>query len=315
MNDMNFYNHPHWLPFYSSNGIVEINFYPDDEPTESTAIERLNAFIQSGLNLSSPNKDDKNSGRADFRLLDTFFSDSASCLVNIMDKVHSLIKQSGNKIEIQLLMADPHKSFAKSRAKSVSNEVNTDENFLADLTTSRTRIGLRKIAEAIEYYNRKIDSSPRTFVSKIPKEQPYSLYEKEIAQLIEYIGEEGEKENYNLKLLFFADVPSGPMFFIQNILIQGRFCYDLSSTRIPWMSIVNNPLCSYDFYDIFSMEFERIWQQSIKNNYRSPMEDEKLKIQKELDALKQSNEKLKTQIEKLQQENKQLNEYRSRFED
>jgi hypothetical protein len=316
MNKQDFKDNPNWLAFYSSNGIVEVNFYPDEEPNETVSIDRLNSFIKSGLNLSTPNSDDKNSSRADFRLLDTFFSDSASWLVEIMDKAHSLLQQNNKKVQIQILLADPRKSFAKSRAKSRSsfNELNLDCELSTSLAMDKAKTGLRKIAESIEYFDRKIDGKPRNFNSEIPEQHPDNLKEQEIIKLIEYIDDQGEKEKYNLKVLFFSEVPSGPMFFLQNILIQGRFCYDLSSTRIPWMSIVNNPLCSYDFYDIFSMEFERIWQQSIREDYRLPRESTESQLQQEIQNLKRSSEDLKTQVKKLTQENKQLQERIDRFE-
>ena len=297
INDKELREHPDWLPFRSANGIIEINFYPDREPNENTARERLNKFISSGLDLSTPNKDEHNRDRADFRLLDTSMSDSSFFLNKIIDEVKKIRKEDKKRGEIQILLADPEQDFAKTRAKSISDDPVENLSFLA---RNNARKGLRQIAEAVKYLAEEIsdrdDSLPPI---PLEKQDPQA----EINELLKYIDENGT--NYNLKLLFYSEVPSGPMYFLQNILIQGRFCSGFSAIKLPWMAIVNNPLCNYDFYDIFSNEFERIWKKSQEEDYRFPKEDNAM--QKEIENLRQENEHLR-------QANANLNERLQRFE-
>lgn len=235
-------------------------------------------------------------------------SECTDWLSKIMDKAYDLIKNN-KKVEIQILLADPQRSFAKSRAKSIYDELSIDDDFWAAKAIDRTKSGLRKIAEAIHYFGTKTTLSSN--LTNIPGQRIDAL--EEIEKLIQYIQEEGQKDDFSLELYFFSEVPSGPMFFLQNILIQGRFCYDLSSIKIPYFSIVNNPACSYDFYDIFSLEFERLWNNSKKENYLLPKNQDS-SLQKKLKTFEESNNKLKEKIKELEKKNSLLIQRLERFE-
>lgn len=290
---IDFQEHPDWLAFRASNGIVEVNFFPEEPPDDEIAQERLENFIKYGLSLSTQNKDPKNAQRADFRLLDTSMSDSSRILKEIFKRALQIQQLDRDRGKINILLADPESNFARTRAKSISGSEDEEQYFFRP--RQKTCEGLRTIAKKVNWFLNQLpefkDSTPKN-----PEERRDAELDEEIDELLDYIDECGQ--NCGLKLLFYSEVPSGPMYFVQNILIQGRYCSGFSATKLPWMAIINNPKCDNDFYDIFSDEFQRIWDNSLKLDYERPGKSHD-KTLAELIKLRQENEELRQENEKL----------------
>ncbi len=288
---IDFQENPDWLASRSSNGIIEVNFFPEKPPDDETAQLRLENFIKYGLELSTQNTDGKNSERADFRLLDTSMSDSSRILTEIFNRSFEIQKSDRKRGKINILLADPESNFARIRAKSI--DLDQEDYFFR--ARKKACKGLRTIATKVYWF---LDNSPnfKEPIPEKPQDKRDAEVEEEIDVLLEYINKHGK--NFGLKLLFYSEVPSGPMYFIQNILIQGRYCSGFSAIKLPWMAIVNNFKCDNDFYDIFSDEFQRIWDKSLELDYDRPgkitdeTSQEIIKLRQENEELRQENQKL-----------------------
>ena len=335
---INFQENPDWLACRASNGIIEVNFFPEEPPIDRIAQDRLEKFIKYGLDLSTQNQDDKNIQRADFRLLDTSMSDSSDILEEIFERAREiqklnkkskgyrflrlntipiiwlllqeidfiagilLLKKLVDRGTVNILLADPESNFAQTRAKSISR---SEEDYVF-LARHKTYEGLWTIAEQVYLFLEFLKKDLDEFKDSVPKNPEKRLdadLKEEIEILLNYINKYGKV--CGLKLLFYSEVPSGPMYFLQNILIQGRYCSGYSATKLPWMAIINNPKCDNDFYDIFSDEFQRIWEKSLKLNYNLPgkITDE---TSRELEKLRQENRQLRQENEELSRDNKEL---------
>ena len=284
---------PEWLPFRASNGIVEVNFFPEKLPDEDTAHSRLEHFIQYGLSISTQNTDDKNGRRADFRLLDTSMSDSSRILREIFRASLDIQRLHKKRGKIEILLADPLSSFAKTRAKSIS-DIEEDFAFRAQQKCSE---GLRAIAKQVNFI---LDDSASSHAidADVPGEKRDKDVLQEIEELTDYIKNFGAR--CGVELLFYSEVPSGPMYFLQSILIQGRYCSGFSAVKLPWLAIVNNPYCNNDFYDIFSDEFQQIWDSSAEAGYDKPGKALDL-TSVEIERLRKENEELQRKYDDLRQ--------------
>ncbi|MDJ0574709.1 MAG: hypothetical protein QNJ65_06025 [Xenococcaceae cyanobacterium MO_234.B1] len=294
---INFQENPDWLASRASNGIIEVNFFPEKPPDDETAQVRLENFIKYGLELSTQNIDSQNAERADFRLLDTSMSDSSRILTEIFNRSLEIQQSDSTRGKINILLADPESNFAITRAKSIDRAkfIEPDQEDYFFRARKKACNGLRTIATKVYWF---LHNSPNFNepIPEKPQDKRDAEVEEEIDALLEYINKNGQ--NFGLKLLFYSEVPSGPMYFIQNILIQGRYCSGFSAIKLPWMAIINNFKCDNDFYDIFSDEFQRIWDNSLELDYDRPGKIS-YETSQELIKLRQENEKLRQENQKL----------------
>jgi nucleoside phosphorylase len=164
-----------------------------------------------------------------FRLLDSFLSDALT-----VDLLAKILRLSTSAHPAQILIVDPESDFALARAKSIGQ-----------VAAKEVRIGICNILRAIQV------------VSKVSlPDLATSAFDDLLTLLHDYAP------GVTLEVRFYSEVPSGPHYFLKDILLSGRFCAGLSSSKLPWTMIVDNPHYKGDLYDIYSSEFERIWDKA-----------------------------------------------------
>ncbi|NEP36642.1 hypothetical protein [Moorena sp. SIO3B2] len=238
-----------WV-FKALNGIVDINFNTEK------SIEEFCNFVLSGLKKSGH----IGSNFRNFRLLDTSMNDSYTILQSTFRKANEIRAQNENSGGIQILLADPYSEFARNRAESISKN-----------PFQQPMSPMKKMEDSLE----QIIVSMRD-LAETQQRRPLPSCMEGVKPKLEFIHEYGK--DFGLRLLLYSDVPSGPMYFFQNILLKGRFCVGESAVNLPWMMIIDDPNCSKDFYNVFSDEFDRIWKLSEEENYQYPKE-KKLKAE------------------------------------
>lgn|GEM_PF-6204124 len=161
-----------------------------------------------------------------FRLLDTFLSDALN-----VDLLANIFRLSSLAHPTRILIVDPESDFALARAKSIGQ-----------VAAKEIRLGICNILSAIQ------------IVSGLQLPELAALTFDELLALLH-----DSVSRVMLEVRFYSELPSGPLYFLKDILLAGRFCAGVSSTRLPWMMIVDNPNYKGDIYDIYSAEFDRIW--------------------------------------------------------
>jgi len=202
--------------------------------------------------------------------------------------------QLGDLRKIKILLADPESSFAHQRAKSIANA--NDEEITNPL--KKTQNALEAISRKLrQHINQKYPVTIENFSINATD------HRNNVVTLAEYIKNHGK--TCGLELKFYSEVPSGPMYFLRNILIQGRFCSGISAIKLPWMAIINDLGCENDLYDIFSNEFDEIWDNLAyelpKYNSDKVTSDNSLTLVQALEE----NKRLKQENERLKQEKKE----------
>ena len=163
----------------------------------------------------------------EYCLMDTFLSDSLS--VGNLEQIF----QKADKGQVKILLADPNSYFAKHRAATIGEIA----------SFQRSSDGLKQIGEALGIDNQLTFPSPNNVENLLP--------------LINQI-----KNNAPIKLRFYSDITSGPLYFFKNIVLSGHFSTGKSAIRFPWLMVINDPHQKHDFYDELRNEFEYVWGKS-----------------------------------------------------
>jgi len=217
-----------WITYKAKDGIIDT--YLDYEE----GLPAFQNFIRKGLKIAvqyvAMECTDKLN---EYRFLDTFFSDT------INDVLFEEILKEAQQLEcnIKVLLSDPFSSYAQIRASSI--------NQCKEAELSK---GLKHILDALK----------RVFSIK-PVE---NIEHMELKNLMNYVQDEGETHNINIR--FYSDCPSGPMYFLRNLLLCGRFNAGKTAALLPWTMIVKDPSVKGDIYDIQLDEFEYLWESSTK---------------------------------------------------
>jgi hypothetical protein len=211
-----------WLRYRAMDGILDTHFYADGDWPGYVA------FVQKALEIAESDDTDVNS---EYRLLDTFFSDSISGAL-----LKQIFGRASSTSPVRMLVVDPTSPFAENRATSIGD----------GSVAERAHKGLKFIAEAL-----KIDS-----VRDINVQDP------DDPALLSLIHKAEEQANINIQ--FYSAAPSGPLYFFKNIVLCGRFCSGKSAIKLPWSMIINDPHRDDDLYDTLAAEFEVVWGESYK---------------------------------------------------
>jgi len=213
-----------WLRYSARDGILETHFYGDG------AKAGYSKWVMDALELSDADGDPS---KSEYRLLDTFFSDSMSEAL-----LEQILERASGASPVRMLVVDPTCPFAENRATSIGD----------DSAVKRAHKGLRVIAKAL-----------RTDIRR-----EINVKDPDDPVLLSLIRKAEESAYINLQ--FYHVTPSGPLYFFKDIVLCGRFCYGESAIRLPWSMIINDPHRDDDLYDILAAEFEEVWGKS----YRYP---------------------------------------------
>jgi hypothetical protein len=186
----------------------------------------LAAFMLRTLEWADPEPSDD--PREGIRVLDTFLSSQTD--YQILEQVFRCAQRG---VRVRLLLAAPQAPFAEARALS-----------LASTPVVRLRQGLTHIAEA----------AYSSVHLAAPDFEDQTL-EHMLAIIRDVAGE-------SVALKFYNDFPSGPLYFVGDLALAGRYSAGLSATRSPWLLIVDDRHHEGDLYDKLNAEFEVIWAAS-----------------------------------------------------
>ena len=176
-----------------------------------------------------------------FRLLDTFLSDTLN-----EESLSQIFRHAiSQKIPVKLLLVNLNSSFAIARHNSLSNNTSHSSKNIEN----RAINGLKRLIMGL-YYALEISDDDTEFGTL-----RYDGLVLKFQQIL-------EEQKIQIELRFYTVVPSGPMFFFQDILLSGFYCASLSSRDLPWLVIIDDPNIRNDMYDVFSEEFQRIWNMS-----------------------------------------------------
>jgi nucleoside phosphorylase len=185
--------------------------------------QELARYLERAINWS------QNTEKGSFRLLDSFMSDSLTR--DLLTRIFSLTNPA---CPAKLLIADPSSDFAIARAKSIGQ-----------IAGKEVRIGICNILLSI---------------AEVLRIELPDLDTLTFEDLVTLIHQHSRK--ISVELRFYSEAPSSPMYFFKDILISGRFCAGLSSSKLPWSMIVDDPHYQGDLYDVYRDEFERIWMKA-----------------------------------------------------
>ena len=229
------------LHYQASSGIVSVLLQPD----EQLVSQKQKEGRELGEKWTAP--EDGQPGKSSYNpsvmILDTFFSD---------DSDKTIIKDICNNPtafpSIKILLVNPESDFAL-RQPSVNN--NSPDVKISKQERAKDKFiqGIRYIADALTEQGTEINISQYT-----------------IDQLIQYIKDTGG--NRNLEIKFYDEYSPTPMYFFNDILVCGRFGVASDCLKLPWYTIVDDPICNRDLFDENRKEFEAIWekaQDSIKS--------------------------------------------------
>jgi nucleoside phosphorylase len=218
---------PEWLHYKSRYGIHEVlvNYKHEDLAQN---------FLFTGLDYGrAPNQERTYS--PSIMILDTFLSDRSDKalfqkLQNFKDDFPS----------IHVLMANPYGYFANQRHEKIGSGTH-------DLPINKTIAGLTNILYSLEVEkNNKIDRN----IDRNKDQKQICL------ELIENIKRRGGE---HLKLKFYDEYPTSPMYFFNDILMLGRFGAARNCMEMAWYMFVDEQNCEQDLFDENRSEFEDIW--------------------------------------------------------
>lgn len=216
------------LPYRARDGILETHFNGN---------EGVGAFFEFALDAVN-----KSEGRpGDYWILDTFLSDSMS--EQLLDKI---FRKSPPSSTVRILLANPTSPFAVARGQSIGQNA-----------IDHSIRGLEYIQNALSRLPNKAPSSAKP--GRPSGSETYQL----LSHMKTQIGAINTiSEHNNVELRFYSIAPSGPLYFLHDILLCGRYCAGKSAIDVPWSMVVDHPDIEGDYYEILREEFEYIWKHS-----------------------------------------------------
>jgi len=209
-----------WITYKAKDGVLETHLDFDE------GRPALEFFIRKALDLVDRMDE---STPAEYKFVDTFFSDSIS------DTLVEMILRKAYQQELitRFLLVNPFSNFAKSRATSIEQDLHQE-----------SVNGLKLIAAALV----------RSKNLAIPAEL---LTSNDISAILKTIRSIARNK---LEIRFYSDSPSGPMYFIRNLLLCGRFNAGTTAANLPWTMIINDPNIKRDLFDVQESEFKYLWE-------------------------------------------------------
>jgi nucleoside phosphorylase len=223
---------PEWLHYKSRYGINEILFNYNDE-------DRAQDFLFTGLHYGChPNQ--AKTYHPNIMILDTFLSDGSD---------RALFQKIRNHTDefpiIHILMANPYGYFANQRHEKIGSNTHNSP-------ISKTITGLENILQALRVKN------IRNIRSRIARNEENSP-DQVCRTLIQEIQQKGGER---LKLKFYDEYPTSPMYFFNDILMLGRFGAARNCMEMAWYMFVDEQSCDDDLFDENRKEFIHIWEEA-----------------------------------------------------
>lgn len=267
-----------WISHRARNGVFEIFYVPIDlnnldSETADLAGTRLAEFTNAISAYSGYlNIPDIPPYSNDFRILDTALSDAGFVFSSMLEKALERARQNGQKACIRVLLANPNSEFARAR-----NEV------LNTPPLSRLVRGLDSICQTLYSTNPNLrDPANITDSGNI-------TYPEKVSQLMSWINSFYRNSNdIECEIKLYNGPLYGPLYFFQNILLQGKYssAQSGSANAMPWFVLVNNPSVSNDMYDVWAYEFEKLWNDPVRSesSYDSSIVQNNIYVIHNLDA-------------------------------
>jgi hypothetical protein len=247
-----------WIAHRARNGVFDIFYVPidldnlDDEKAD-LAGTRLAEFIEvistySGY-LDNPELPPYSN---DFRILDTALSDAGFVFSSMLEKAIERTRRNGQRARIRVLLANPNSEFARAR-----NEV------LNTPPLSRLVRGLDSICQALYAAKPRLSKNPANIT-----DIDHITYPEKVSRLMGRINSScQDSDSIACEIKLYDGPLYGPLYFFQNILLQGKYssAQSGSANAMPWFVLVNNPGVSNDMYDVWAYEFEKLWNDPFRS--------------------------------------------------
>lgn len=257
-----------WITHMSRNGIFNISFIPEEikgkinsnnlrekEEAKNNIQNILKTNIDNAIKLSKSTQSKKNE---DILILDSAMADSSKVLEQI------ITDQDFDSNAIKILLANPRSDFAIQRASLIHKALkgNSPEQIKVQSPID-AREKLRKSLEKL------IDILTEKEDVKIAIREEYAMdfNNKTISESLNFINN-SEKifQNINIKVKLYNEPMAGPLYFFYDVLLQGRFNPKGSANIMPWLTIINDPNCNSDLYDLARDEFNSIWDDNKRSS-------------------------------------------------
>jgi TIR domain len=222
--DMSYYeDRPEWLSYRAKDGI-----YTTYLPAEHGQSAAFTYFVDRAIAWSDKAATPVEASYG-YSILDTFMADSL-----IPSHFEAMLHRASPSSPLRLLLADPYSAFGEARAAAIADGTAED----------RSRTGAAVLLTGIE-----------NFLGRDVKGLDGATY----SQLLKRINLTVAEFDVPLALRYYGVIPSGPMLFLKDILLAGNYCINLSSMRLPWLMIIDEPSNKYDRFNVYRNEFENIW--------------------------------------------------------
>lgn len=220
------HSRPSRLHYRSRDGVYETHFPSDGGMLAFTE------FVARTVSWSTEGAD----GR--FALLDTFLSDSMT--VELLERV----LQAADPAPVKVLLADPTSPFGLARGGSIQQD-----------TLDESIRGLQHVVEALEAV-----SGTKTGVrAELFRERSCGTPNDDRLRCIREQTEAIAALGPLVDLRFYAGAASGPMYFLGDLVLAGRFGAGRSAIRLPWSLVVKDPAFADDLYGTLEAEFNHLW--------------------------------------------------------
>lgn len=218
-----FEDRPDWLSYRAKDGVYT-TYLPSREGQSSD----FKYFVDRAIFWS-----DKATSRGrttyGYSVLDTFMADFLT-----PSHLESMLRRSNAENPLRLLLTDPYSAFGEARATAINDGTAED----------RASTGARILISAIE-----------NFRGRDAKGLDRASY----TELLQRLDATLEDSGVPMSIRYYGVIPSGPMLFLKDIVLAGSYSVNLSSMRLPWMMIVDDPITDDDRFNVYYDEFENIW--------------------------------------------------------
>ncbi|MEO0975066.1 MAG: toll/interleukin-1 receptor domain-containing protein, partial [Pseudomonadota bacterium] len=155
---------------------------------------------------------------------------------------------------LRLLLVDPYSAFANARSRLLGQATGPGQDPLparreVNNELVRAQSGMVKVLQGLLGLPEARDA--------IPEDESDSINTWSYTRLLEALQRVCERAPVEVQ--FYDVAPSGPMIFLNDILVRGTFPFRRSSLNMPWTMIVRAPALEEDRFQIFQTEFDEIW--------------------------------------------------------
>lgn len=219
---------PNALPYSARDGVVEtfLASIHGEEPLP------LYNFITRSIGWSNAYRDNLETEKRGYRILDSFLSDAMS-----HGNLGAIFTASNENQKTRILLAHPASDFARARAKAVGKS-SAEKKLLK---------GLEQIAKGLGKEVEK-EWNDNDFVEGEWPEAYKSLNKRLLEK--------------NVEIHFYNGVAGSPLYIMNDLAIVGRFGTGSTSADLRWELVVDDPRVDNDLYDLLHDEFEKLWRET-----------------------------------------------------